>query len=79
MRDDKFNDEIWFKHLYKVYKYMRGMEERKHLEPKFTQDYDRLVKFLKRKEPSFEVKNRVKQGTPNSEFFTETDWEFIEI
>lgn len=45
---DKFDTEVWFKHMYKIFKYMKGMEERKHLEPKFSDDFDKLVKFMKR-------------------------------
>ena len=53
---------------------MRGMEERKHLEPKFSNDYDKLVKFMKKTEIRWVAKTTVQN--PNNEFFTETDREF---
>lgn len=49
-RKDQFDSDAWSKHLYKIFKYMKGMEENKHLEPSFSNDFNKLVLYLKKRD-----------------------------
>jgi len=56
---------------------MKGMEEWKHLDPNFSDDFGKLVVYFKKKDAK--LGSKPKSNTTANEFFTETDREFIEI
>jgi hypothetical protein len=55
------------------------MEENKHLEPNFSNDFNKLVIYFKKKEGKLSKSNTSKVNSTANEFFTETEREFIEI
>lgn len=59
---------------------MKGMEENKHLEPSFSNDFSKLVLYLKKKDAALSKGSKSSKATTTAnEFFTETEREFIEI
>ena len=44
-RKDEFDEGTWFRHLNKIYKYMNILEMNKHLDPKFTQSFEKLISY----------------------------------
>ena len=45
-RQDQFDEETWFKHLSKIFKYMNILEMNKHIQPKFSQSFAKLLIHL---------------------------------
>lgn len=69
-RQDPFDEETWFRHLSKIYKYMNILEMNKYLEPKFTLSFGKLVSYFNNKLNLDEV-NSTSTHTSNS-FIKET-------
>ncbi|CAI2370205.1 unnamed protein product [Moneuplotes crassus] len=47
VRADPFDEESWYSHLRKIYKYMEVMERQKYLDPKFSHGIKKLIKVYK--------------------------------
>lgn len=45
IRQDQFDEDTWFRHLGKIYKYMNILEMNKHLKPKFTLSFGKLISY----------------------------------
>ncbi|CAI2369039.1 unnamed protein product [Moneuplotes crassus] len=77
-KDEVFDEETWFRHLNKIYKYMNILElnlveKNKNLETKFTVHYEKLVSFYETQMP--EDRDTNSTHTSN-EFIKETKKEF---
>lgn len=77
-KDEVFDEETWFRHLNKIYKYMNILElnlieKNKNLETKFTVHYEKLVSFYETLMP--EDRDTNSTHTSN-EFIKETKKEF---
>lgn len=47
LRSDPFDEESWYYHLRKIYKYMGILETKKYLPPKFSSGLDKLMNSYK--------------------------------
>lgn len=47
MRADAFDEETWYFHLKKIYKYMEILETKKYLPPKFSEGMGKMIKHYK--------------------------------
>jgi hypothetical protein len=48
IRSDPFDEEAWYYHLRKIYKYMEILEAKKYLPPKFSSGVSKLIKHYKK-------------------------------
>lgn len=48
IRSDPFDEEAWYFHLRKIYKYMEILESKKYLPPKFSSGLNKLIKHYKK-------------------------------
>jgi hypothetical protein len=44
-RNDEFDEVTWFRHLNKIYKYMKILEMNKQVEAKFTLSFEKLISY----------------------------------
>jgi hypothetical protein len=76
IRNDQFDEATWFRHLSKIYKYMNILEMNKHLDPKFTLSFAKLISFHNKQ--NLDDKSSTSTHTSNS-FIKETKREINTI